>query len=123
MSACSTPNSLTDKSSLRPERVATRASGSSSMSAARRMRGEALGLGRARPRSRRTSSSKSKVGEVIVGADAQTAHTIERLVCRGEHEHHRAFVVLDDLAAYRIAVDAWEIAVEDNHVVVVDGKL
>jgi len=57
-SASSTANSLAVMPTWRPSRVTVRRSGSSSIPAARRMRGWAAGLRRARARMRSTSSGK-----------------------------------------------------------------
>ena len=62
-------------------------------------------------------------GEVVVGAEPESADSVERSVRGGEHEHHDAIVMFDDRCADGVTVEAGKVAVEDDDVVVVQVEL
>ena len=62
-----------------------------------------------------------RLGQVVVGADLQALDTVADVAGGGEHQHAGGHAQLDDLAADVVAVHEREVAVEDDHVVVVDA--
>ena len=123
-SASSTPNSLTDRSSCRPSRVTVRRTGSSSIPAARRVRARARRLAPGqRADAQHELGEVERLGQVVVGAQAQAADPVPGRAGRGQHQHHDPVVALGDHLAERVAVDAGQVAVEDDHVVGVDVEL
>src|SRR5216683_2092438 len=61
-----------------------------------------------------------RLGEVVVGAQAQAANPVLRRAGRGQHQHHGPLVAGGDHLAEGVAVDTGQVAVEDDHVVGVD---
>jgi hypothetical protein len=64
-----------------------------------------------------------RLGEVVVGAQAQPADPVPGRAGRGQHQHHDPVVTFGDHLAEGVAVDAWQVTVEDDHVVGVDVEL
>ena len=62
-------------------------------------------------------------GEIVVGPEPESADPIEGSVRGGEHEHHDAIVMFGDRSADGVTVEAWEVSVEDDDVVVVQVEL
>ena len=62
-------------------------------------------------------------GEVIIGAQRQAGDAVFGCAGRGEHQHHRRLVRIDDHPAQRVAVDSREVAIQDDDVVRVEVKL
>jgi hypothetical protein len=58
----------------------------------------------------------------VVGAEAQPGHAVVRGAGRGEHEDHGGVVVFGDHPAYCVAVQARQVAVEDDDVVAVQAE-
>ena len=61
-----------------------------------------------------------RLGEVVVRAELQALDAVADVAGGGEHQHPGGHAELDDLAADVVAVDEREVAVEHDHVVVVD---
>ena len=61
-----------------------------------------------------------RFGEVVVGAEAEAFDPVVQRVGRGEHEHPAVSAVRGDLPADVVAVDAGQVAVENDHVVAGD---
>ena len=123
-SASRTANSLTDRSSGCPSRVTVRRSGSSSIPSARR---SLAPRGRLAPGQGADAQHElgevERLGEIVVGAQAQAGHAVAGRAGRGEHEHHDPAVVLGDHLAEGVTVDAGQVAVEDDDVVGVEVEL
>ncbi len=64
-----------------------------------------------------------RLGQVVVGAQAQAADPVPRRPGRGQHEDHDPLVVLGDHLAQGVAMDSRQVAVENDHVVAVDVEL
>ena len=64
-----------------------------------------------------------RLGQVVVGAQAQAADAVPGGAGRGEHENHDPVAVLGDHLAERVAVDSGQVTVKDDHVVGVDVEL
>ena len=61
-----------------------------------------------------------RLGEVVVGAQGQAADPVAGRAGGGQHQHHGPLVAGGDHLAEGVAVDAGQVAVEDDHVVGVD---
>jgi hypothetical protein len=61
--------------------------------------------------------------EVVVGPEAETANALRRRSRGGEHEHHCGVVTLGHHPANGVAVHHGEVAVQDDHVEVVEVEL
>ena len=59
-----------------------------------------------------------RLGEVVVGADAETLDAILERPGRGQHQHPARAAVGDQRPADLVAVDAGKVAVEHDHVIV-----
>jgi hypothetical protein len=81
--------------------------------------GPSLGTSCRRPLGRRPH----RLGEVVVGAEAEAADALCGLAGGREHEHHRGVLALGDHPAERVTVDPGEVAVQDDDVVVDDTRL
>ncbi len=64
-----------------------------------------------------------RLGQVVVGAEAEPAHPVTGLPGRGQHQHHDPVIAIGDHLAERVAVDAGQVAVEDHDVVGVHAEL
>ena len=122
--ASSTANSLAERSRRRPSRVAVWCKGSSSIPAARKTPG--LGGG---PAAGEGADAEHELGkmerlcEVVVGPEDEAADALCRGAGRSEHEHHRWVPLLGDHAANDVPVHPGEVAVENDHVVLVYVEL
>jgi hypothetical protein len=81
--------------------------------------GPSLGTSCRRPLGRRPH----RLGEVVVGAEAEAADALCGLAGGREHEHHRGVLALGDHPAERVTVDPGEVAVQDDDVVAVQIEL
>jgi hypothetical protein len=71
---------------------------------------------------RRQLREGERLGQVVVGAQAQSGDAVaDRRGC-GEHEHPRLHPRLDHRPAHLIAVDDRQVAIQHDHVVVVDAE-
>jgi DNA-binding response OmpR family regulator len=63
-----------------------------------------------------------RLREVVVGAELEPAHAVVEAAGRGEHEDPRGAAPLGDAAGDGVAVQAGQVTVEHDDVVVVDGE-
>jgi hypothetical protein len=63
------------------------------------------------------------LAEVVVGTEPEAGHSVPGCARRGEHQHHRPVVTLDDHSTESVTVKAWQISVEKNDVVLVHAEL
>ncbi len=119
----STANSLTETSTWRPSRVTVRRSGSSSIPAARRMRGRSAGLRRARARMRSTGSGKWKGLGRYRRRPGPGGDPVAGGAGGGKHEDHDRVAGRGDRAADRVAVDAGQVPVQDEYIVGIEVQL
>ena len=64
-----------------------------------------------------------RLGQVIVGTQAQAADPLPGRAGRGQHEHHDPVVPLGDHLTQGVAMDSRQVAVEHHHVVGVELEL
>lgn len=69
----------------------------------------------------RQLAEREGLRQVVVGADLQALDAVADVTGGREHQHARGHAEFDDLAADVVTVDEGEVAVEDDHVVVVDA--
>ena len=98
---------------------------SSSRSPCRRTGGKAGCERRTSAPTRATSSGQvERLGDVVVGASGESVDEVIGRRRRREHEHAAAAAPRDELRADLVAVDARQVPVEDDHVIVVlEGAL
>jgi hypothetical protein len=61
-----------------------------------------------------------RLAEVVVRAETETLDQVLRFSCGSQHQHPATALRGDELRAHLVAVHSWKVAIEHEHVVVVE---
>jgi len=90
------------------------------VAAAHHRREGGLGAPGQRTNPRDQLRESERLGQVVVRAQAEPSDPILDPRRSGQHQHARASALADECLADPVAVNAWKVTIEHDHVVVVD---
>ena len=112
------------RSSRRPARWAIAPAGvQGQVAAAHHRRQRRLRAPRQRPDARDQFGERERLRQVVVGAEAEARDPVLDPGRRGQHQHPGPSPLLDQRLAHPVAVHLGQVAIEHDHVVVVDRGL